>query len=304
MRVRSVRTARNYPIPGIALASCAAKIAPIIRLLLCICLVTSVSQGQWLNYPAPGIPRTKDGKPDLTAKTPRTRDGKPDLSGVWHVLAESKEEQRRIFGPQIDTGLTVPGMELGDSSKYARNILLDYKPGEIVVTPEGQALARAARAGRTAKAGCLPYGPVVAVLVAEPQKILQTPGLTVIMLELDSLNRQIYTDGRKLPADPSPSWEGYSVGRWEKDVFVVDTIGFNGKTFLDTTHPVSESMHLTERYHRRDFAHLDVELTFDDRKAYNKPFSVKLTHLLQPDSDVLEYVCNENEKDGVHGAPR
>ena len=104
---------------------------------------------------------------------------------------------------------------------------------------------------------------------------------------------------RKLPAvDPSPSWLGYSIGRWEGDTFVVETNGLNDKVTLDFSgHPRSEAMRMTERYRRRDIGHLDVEYTFDDAKMYNKPFTVKVTHLLQPDTDILEYVCNENEKD-------
>ncbi len=128
-------------------------------------------------------------------------------------------------------------------------------------------------------------------------KIVQTPGLTLVMHELDNATRQIYTDGRPLPVDPNPSWLGYSIGRWERDTLVVETIGFNGKAPLDIMgHPRSESMRITERYRRRDVGHLDVEITFDDPVVYTKPFTIKVTHLLQADTDILEYFCNENEK--------
>jgi len=101
--------------------------------------------------------------------------------------------------------------------------------------------------------------------------------------------------------DPNPSWLGYSIGRWDKDTLVVETIGFNNKAPLDISgHPRSESMRLTERYRRRDVGHLDVEITFDDPVVYTKPFTIKVTHLLQPDTDILEYFCNENEQDRAH----
>jgi len=122
------------------------------------------------------------------------------------------------------------------------------------------------------------------------------------MHELDGgMSRQIYTDGRPLPKDPNPSWLGYSVGRWEGDTLVVDTIGFNDRSWLDSRgHPHSEAMHITERYRRPNVGSLDVEITIDDAKTYNKPFTFKVTHLLQADSDILEYICNENEKDRAH----
>jgi hypothetical protein len=113
--------------------------------------------------------------------------------------------------------------------------------------------------------------------------------------------RQIYTDGRKPPADPQPLWLGYSTGKWEGDTLVVDTVGFNDKSWLDAIgHPHSDALHMVERLRRRDFGHLDVEVTMDDSKMYTKPFTIKFTERLVPDSDLLEYVCEENEKDVQH----
>jgi hypothetical protein len=124
-----------------------------------------------------------------------------------------------------------------------------------------------------------------------------------MLLELDG-PRQIYLDGRKLEEDPNPSWLGHSAGHWEGDTLVVETNGFNDRTWLDIMgHPHSERMKLTERYQRRDFEHLDVEITVDDPVMYTRPVSVKITHLLQPDTDVLEYYCAENEKDLGHARP-
>ena len=266
-----------------------------------LCMVSA--QAQWLNYPTPGLPRTRDGKPNLSAPAPRTADGKPDLSGVWHVQPTSLAEMKRLFGDDVDT-VQVPGMEIDTISKYGVNILLDFKPGEEPIRPEAaDAIHRRNQttSGLDTLSKCLPAGIPLATMLSEVTKIVQTPGLTLIMLELDSAVRQIYTDGRPHPVNRNPSWHGYSVGRWDKDTLVVDTVGFNDKAALDVVgHPRSESMRLVERYRRRDAGHLDVEITVDDPVVYTKPFTLKVTHLLQPDTDILEYFCNENEVDRTH----
>jgi hypothetical protein len=275
-----------------------------------IVLMTGSAYAQWVNYPSPGTPRTRDGKPNLTAPAPRASNGKPDLSGLWHVQPTSVEEMKRLFGDDLikaSDATSVPGMELDTISKYAINIFADLKPGEEPMRPEAAALfgKRAQGGVRDPGVDCLPLGIPISSLVSEVHKIVQTPGLIVILLEVDNAHRQIYTDGRKLPVDPQPSWLGYSVGKWVGDTLVVDTVGFNDKAWLDVLgHPRSESMHLTERYHRRDFGHMDVEMTFDDPKMYTKPFAIKVTHQLIPDSDILEYFCAETERDRAHQAAR
>jgi hypothetical protein len=261
------------------------------------------AHAQWVNYPAPGTPRTKDGKPNLSAKAPRAPNGKPDLSGVWHVQPTSLEEMKRLFGDDIGDN-TVPGMEIDTISKYGINILQDFKPEDAPLRPAALEIMRRRGPGGSEllpSTHCLPLGIPLATLLSEVTKIVQTSGLTVVMLELDNATRQIYTDGRKLPVDPTPSWMGYSVGKWEGDTLVVDTIGFNEKGWLDAIgHPKSEALHIVERYRRRDYGHMDVEITIDDPKMYTKPFTIKVTHLLQADSDILEYFCAENEKDKPH----
>jgi len=133
-----------------------------------------------------------------------------------------------------------------------------------------------------------------------PTKIIQTPSVTVILYEAYNHYRQIFTDGRPLPHDPQPAWLGYSVGRWEGETFVAETIGLNDQTWLDTTgHPHTESLHITERFHRRDFGHMDIEIAIDDMQAYTKPWSVTIPKSLMPDTDLIEFMC-ENEKDHVH----
>ena len=144
---------------------------------------------------------------------------------------------------------------------------------------------------------CLPAGVPRLDAYIHPYKIVQTPDLIVILYESQTIFRQIFTDGRSHPKDPEPSWLGYSIGRWDGDALVVETIGFNDKTWLDGFgHPHSDAMKLTERFRRRDFGHMDIEITIDDPKAYTKPIRYVQPQLLQPDTELIEYICNENAK--------
>ena len=151
----------------------------------------------------------------------------------------------------------------------------------------------------SSSARCLPQGlPRTDMNSYAPFKIFQTPGVIAVLYEVDNTHRQIYTDGRPLPVDPQPTWGGYSVGRWDGDTLVVDAAGFNDETWLDSGgHPHSDALRVQERFYRRDFGHMDLSVTVDDPKMYTQPFTVKVTELLLPDTDLLESVCNENEKD-------
>lgn len=275
----------------------------IARPFVLFALLTS-AQAQWLNYPTPGTPRTPDGKPNLAAPAPRAPNRKPDLSGVWRVQPTSRAEMRRIFGSLLDAAapLSVPGMDLESGiSKYFINILADFKPQEAPLRPEAMAILRRRAAGGESPRVCLPAGPLTP-LIPDPHKFVQSPKEIVIMYEADGTHRQIYTDGRELPKEIiQPDWQGYSAGKWEGDTLVVETAGFNDKTWLDVIgHPHSEALHIVERYHRRDFGHMDVVMTFDDPEMYTKPFTIKYAEDLLPDTDVLEYVCDENERDRAH----
>ena len=189
-------------------------------------------------------------------------------------------------------------------SQYFINILSDFKPGEEPLTPAAEAALRerAAQFNRVSPLShCLPEGMPLVEMAPAPYKILQTRGLIVMLYERDTTYRQIYTDGRKLPADPMPTWLGYSVGKWEGDTLTVDSSGFNDRGWLDARgHTHSESLHLTERFHRIDFGHMQVRLTIDDPATYTHPFTVTLKQHLMADSDLLESFCAENEKDAAH----
>ena len=240
-----------------------AAAAGILTLLVC-----SVCSAQWLDYPTPGIPRLADGKPNLAAPTPRAPDGKPDLSGIW-----------RGAGPL-----------------YRFNIAQDLKPEDIQPWAEALFLKRVRDNRKDSPlARCQPVS-VPFHNFFNLTRIVQTPGLMMIVYESpNSPHRMVFTDGRELPQDPNPTWLGYSIGRWEGDTLVVTTAGFNDRGWLDSAgHPQTESLRITERLRRRDFGHMDFEITIDDPKVFTRPFTIKTVRLLAPDTDILEDVC-ENE---------
>jgi hypothetical protein len=269
-----------------------------LKIILMLAGAAICGHAQWVNYPTPGIPRTPDGKPNLSAPAPRAANGAHDLSGLWQVEPTPLAELTRLFGDF--SAFSVPGDDISQFSKYGLSVLADFKPEEAPLRPEALAILRQRAEKDNPTTKCLPAGLPFLYLLPLPFKVVQTAGLTLIVSEAGN-PRQIYTDGRKPPADPQPLWQGYSTGKWEGDTLVVDTVGFNDKAWLDAIgHPHSEALHMVERFRRRDFGHLDVEVTMDDSKMYTKPFTIKFTERLVPDSDVLEYVCEENEKDIQH----
>jgi predicted outer membrane lipoprotein len=267
------------------------RLASILGLLLAGA-VTCVD-AQWLNHRDPKIPRTADGKPDLFAPAPRL-DGKPDLTGVWQAERTPLEEFVRVLGPvypQLQIDFT-------DVTKHFANVFWGMKPDEEPLRPEAAALLKQRRSSgqEFTAAYCLPASlPATISLLAF--KMVQAPGQIVVMPGSDDPPRQIYTDGRTLPADPDPTWTGHSVGSWQGETLVVETVGITTRAPLDAAgHPRSEAMRITERFRRRDVGHIDFEISFDDAKYYTRPFGFKTTLLLLPDTDVLEYVCTENQK--------
>jgi hypothetical protein len=253
----------------------------------CVC-----AQAQWPNIPTPGAPRTADGKVNMTGPVSRVN-GKPDLSGIWQAKGE----------PRAPGGLFGLGESL--NSRFFRDILSDFKPGEEPLTPEGAAILR-----RNTEPGvvgpslrCLPDGVPHADLLPEPFKIVQMPNEILMLYEVETIFRQIFMDGRKLPDDPAGVWLGYSVGKWDGDTLVVDTMGFNDLSWLDARgHGHSEDMRVEERFRRRDFGHMDVTVTITDPKTFTKPVTFSFVELLLPDTDVFEHICAENEKDAARVA--
>ena len=248
---------------------------------------TAVPAGaQWLNYPNPETPRTPDGKPNLVAPMAKTADGKPSLSGIWTRVPPANLP-RRPFGTP--------------------NNLVDWlaSGSQIQMQPWAEALFKERLeknlGGGRPSERCLPHGIPDAMLPGVNIKFVQTPGLTLLLYEEFNHYRQIFTDGRPFPDnDPQPTWFGYSVGKWDGDTLVVDSVGFNDQTWLDDSgHPHTDAMHTTERFRRRDFGHMDLSVTIDDPKAYTKPWTVNIPLRLLPDTELLEDVC-DNERDAVH----
>jgi hypothetical protein len=244
--------------------------------LLALALAAPVGAQWWLDVPSTA-PRNAKGEIDLNAPAPRTKDGKPDLSGIWNPNA----------------------------NRFLRDIAVDLKPEDVPYQPWAKKLADERADGSHSRedpdANCLPQGVPRIGAAPAPWKIVQTPDLIVIVHEAFSLWRQIFLDGRKLSANANPSWLGYSTGHWEGDTLVVDTRGFNGKTWLDQVgKPTTEKLHVIERYTRKDYGHMDLTITIDDPGAYTKPWTVKQDVTLLPDTELLEFVCNENNRDLEH----
>lgn len=277
-----------------------------INIVIVFAAAIMCANAQWLNYPTPGTPRAKNGKPNLSAPAPRAANGKPDLSGVWQVEPPGAGEMERKVG-DLST-FVVPGDDPREFSPYFFNILGDFKREDAPMRPAAAEvfMKNFKTYGKEHPySRCLPMGIPATELIGVPFKMIQTPGILVILHELDFTFRQIYTDGRPLPVDPQPSWLGYSSGKWEGDTLVVETAGFNDKSWLDAGgHTHSEALRVQERFRRRDFGHMEMQITIDDPKTFTKPFTIKANHLLVPDSDILETVCGENERDRAHLADK
>ena len=252
------------------------------------------AQAQWLNERTPGAPRTADGKVNMTGPAPRVN-GKPDLSGIWQVQGEPRAAGS-LFG-------------LGESinSRYFRDVLSDFKPGEEPLQPAGAEILRkhGLPGAFNPTLNCLPDGVPHGDLLPEPFKIIQTPTEILVLYEVETTFRQIFMDGRKELTDPKPTWMGYSRGKWEGDTLVIETNGFNDLSWLDARgHGHSEDMRVEERFHRKDYGHLEATVTITDPKTFTRPVTFSFVEQLLPDTDLLEHFCLEDEKDAAHQAAK
>ena len=269
-----------------------------VKRLLLFAFAAAAVNAQWLNEPKLGVPRTRDGKPNLAARAPRVK-GKPDFTGLWQPDTAKAGEIDRII-PGL-SAFTVPGDDPTTFSKYFFDVLADSREGEVKLAPEAEKILQANQAlGDTNGPRCLPASLPMADLFPSPKRIVHTPNLLVVLYEGD-LPRQIHMDGRSLPKDPQPAWAGYSVAKWDSDTLVVETAGFNERAPLDGVgHPRSVSLRMVERMRRMDYGHMEVEVTLEDSKYYSRPIVFRYRQTLVPDDDLLEWVCTENERDGVH----
>jgi hypothetical protein len=233
----------------------------------------AAAHAQWPRYSTAGVPHTADGKPDLSGPVPRTTDGKPDITGLWfpgagYIGNIAKDLKSVPFRP------------------WAAELYKQRRDNESKDDPTGRCLV-----GGVPRSNAVPY----------PFKIISTTGMVVILYEAVHSYRQIFIDGRPLPKDPNPAYFGYSVGRWDGDTFVVESAGFNDEVWLDNNgHPATAELRVTERFRRKDFGHMDVDITIDDPKAYTEPWRVTLPLTLLLDTELIEYMCNENNRDLEH----
>ncbi len=264
----------------------------LLPITLAVLLLAGTVQAQWLNYPTPGIPRLPDGKPNLAAAPPRTADGRPDLSGLWATPC-----------PPEDRGPECPA----NPQRLFFDLAKDLKPTEVEMTPWAAAIQkqRESRDHVDDPYGyCLPPGVPRIHFVGGNYRILSTPGVTAFLHEtaVGLMFRQVFTDGRPLPTVTERTWLGYSVGRWDGDTFVVDTTGFKDLGWLDTlkARPHSDALHVTERFQRRDFGHIDLAITIDDPKAFVKPWTVTTVLTFKADTELLESFCDNHDKTLEH----
>jgi hypothetical protein len=249
---------------------------------------------QWLNNPTPGVPRKADGTVDVTAPAPRMANGKPDLSGVW-MTAETNRAPRAGAETRDEAGDAANIT----ASRHMKDIGVDvpgglpYQPWLIPIVKE----RTANEAIDDPHIRCLPDNFLRAYGLPHLLKFVQSPQLLVVLNEMNAGYRQVFSDGRPLPKDPNPAWQGYSSANWSGDTFVIDTIGLRDDTWIDWNGSVlTEAARVREEIRRPDFGHLDIKVTVDDPKAYTKPWTVTLKQRIVVDAELIDEICLENEK--------
>ncbi len=261
-------------------------------------------QAQWPDYASPSVPRTPDGKPNLTGPTPKTPDGKPDLSGIWQYQRPPEPPGQAAAPAPPPPSPNTDIIPLAVRRSQFWNLGASFKDG-LPFQPWAAELHRQ-RVETNSKdnpdAHCLPLGVMQLHTHGQPRKIVQTPGVIVIMYEANSGLRQIFTDGRPMPKDPEPWWYGYSIGKWDGDTARCrDAAHFRDLGWLDVEgSPLTDQGRIIERFRRPDYGHLEIEVTIDDPKAYTKPWTVTVHQRILSDTDLIEFVCQENDKAGPH----
>jgi len=246
---------------------------------------------QYLKYPTAGVPRTAAGKVNMSAPTPRTADGKPDFSGLWLTAnpwcPTGYDANSGLCGLELPMGLD--GINLGRTLTGG----LPYQPWLAKLVKE----RTASDSKDDPHVRCLPDTFLRAYSLPHILKIVQTPGLLIMLSEVNASYRQVFTDGRPLPIDPTPSWQGYSTAKWDGDALVIDSAGFRDGLWIDWNgSEIGESAKVRERITRPEYGHLDIEVTVDDPKAYTKPWTVKLRQKVVVDTELVDEICLENEQ--------
>ena len=258
--------------------------------LACASLASCPSAAQWVGYETTGVPRKSDGSVDMSATSPRLSDGKPDFSGIWTTADRSR--------PTNGGDSASDGNDL-TSSRYMANFGVDmpgglpYQPWQIPVVQQ----RTANNALDDPHIRCLPDNFLRAYGLPHLLKFVHKPDLLIVLNEMNAGYRQVFTDARPLPDDPSPSWQGYSSARWSGDTLVIDTIGLRDDTWIDWNGSVvTEAAKVREEIRRPDFGHLEIKVTVDDPKAYTRPWSATLRQRVVVDAELIDEICLENEK--------
>jgi len=272
-----------------------------IKAIAATVFLTSVLSAQWPAYPTPGVPKTADGKANLAGPVPRGADGKPDLSGVWQYSRPPGTP-----GPTPATQATSTSTELVPLAVRLSqfwNLGASFPDG-LPFQPWAAELHRqrvASNSKDNPDAHCLPLGLMQLHTHGQPRKMIQTPGVIVILYEANGGIRQIFTDGRPQPKDVEPWWFGYSTGKWDGDTLVVETTNLRDLGWLDVEgSTITEAGRILERFRRADYGHLEIEVTIDDPKAYTKPWTVTVHQRIMLDTDLIEFICQENNRDPQH----
>jgi hypothetical protein len=260
-----------------------------LALLAVAALPTPSLLAQWPSYPTARVPRDADGKPNLTAPAPRTADGKPDLSGIWNYAG--------VLGLRGGPPEPPPGTPV---QATFWNIEAGFKDG-LPLQPWAAELRKRRMTSNSKDnpdAACLPLGYMQLHTHSQPRKIVQTTDLIVIVYEANAGVRQIFMDGRAAPGgDAQPWWFGYSRGKWEGDTLVVESTNFRDEGWLDVNGaPLTSAATMIERFRRPNFGSLEIDITIDDPKAYTKPWTVRVNQRLLINTELIEFVCQENQK--------
>jgi hypothetical protein len=269
------------------------RVNVLVFLIIAVIGVPVLGFGQWLRYPTADVPRKADGSADLNAPAPRLPDGKPDLSGIWHAAPSMRNPCKPGQGEFIECGTEIGGSRLG------RNIGGDL-PGGLPYQPWAAELVKKRTADLSRDdphVRCLPDNPPRTWTLPHLTKAVHSPKLLVLLYEVNAMYRQIFIDGRPLPVDPTPGWNGYSTATWDGDTLVVQTAGFNDDLWIDTGgSPMSDAAKMTERLRRPNYGTLEIELTVDDPKVYTRPWTVKMIQSIELDTELIDEFCLENEK--------
>jgi len=259
--------------------------------LLASSLAAGPAAAQWLGYATAGVPRKADGTVDVTAPTPRLADGKPDLSGIWATATSNR--------PKAVEDKASSGNDLS-ASREMSNFGVDLPGGRLPYQPWLVPIVKE-RTDNLAiddpHIRCLPDNFLRAYGLPHMLKFIHTPSLLVVLNEMNAGYRQVFTDGRKLPEDPAPAWQGYSSAKWSGDTLVIDTIGLRDDTWIDWNGSVvTEAAKVREEMRRPNFGHLEVKVTVDDPKAYTHPWTVTLHQRIVVDAELIDEICLENEQ--------